>query len=93
MWLATVNARGQITIPKEVRERLGLREQDRVLFSIDEGGAHLVPVRQPTVASLAGRLASDRPYPGVEAVRDEVARALAEAIEREGGPCPSQTSW
>ena len=63
MWMAKVTAKGQITIPKEVRERLGIKEQDHVLFSLDERGARLLPVGQPTVAGLAGRLASDRPYP------------------------------
>lgn len=92
--MAKVTSKGQITIPKAVRERLGLKEQDRVLFAIDESGAHLVPVRQSSVSDLAGSMASDRPYPGLEAVREEVGMALGKAIEQieqeEGDGCPNE---
>ena len=89
MWLATVTAKGQMTIPKDVRERLGIKEHDRLLVSVDERGALIVPVRRTTVAQLAGSLASDRPYPGVEAIRAEAGHALGEAALREDTQCPS----
>jgi len=42
---ATVTSKGQITIPKAVREQLDLHEGEKVLFRFDdEGGVRLVGV-------------------------------------------------
>jgi AbrB family looped-hinge helix DNA binding protein len=41
---ATVTSKGQITLPKSVREALGLKEGDRVLFRVLEGRAVLAKV-------------------------------------------------
>lgn len=36
---ATVTSKGQITIPKEVRDRLDIEEGEKVLFRFDEDGS------------------------------------------------------
>ena len=42
---ATVTSRGQITIPKDVRERMGLEEGETVLFRFDvDGGVRMLRV-------------------------------------------------
>lgn len=42
---ATVTSKGQITIPKEIRDRLDIEEGETVLFRFDEeGGLRLVVV-------------------------------------------------
>lgn len=39
---ATLTSKGQVTIPKEIREKLRLKTGDRVLFWVDDqGGVHL----------------------------------------------------
>ena len=38
MVMAKVTSKGQITIPKDVRERLGLRPGDQIAFTEDEDG-------------------------------------------------------
>ncbi len=56
MALSTVTAKGQMTIPKRVRERLGLKPGDRVEFiSREDGTALLVPATSH-VADLKGCL-------------------------------------
>jgi AbrB family looped-hinge helix DNA binding protein len=42
---STVSSKGQVTVPIEVRHRLGLREGDRVEFVFDEGRTFLRPAR------------------------------------------------
>jgi AbrB family looped-hinge helix DNA binding protein len=45
MSTATVTSKGQITIPKKVREQLRLRTGDRVLFHIEpDGSVKLQPI-------------------------------------------------
>jgi len=44
---STVSSKGQITIPLEIRRRLGLREGDRVEFIIDNGRTVIRPARNP----------------------------------------------
>ena len=42
---ATVTSKGQLTIPKEVRERLAIEPGEKVLFRFDEdGGVRIVNV-------------------------------------------------
>lgn len=36
---ATVTSKGQITIPKEVRDRMDVEEGEKVLFRFDEDGS------------------------------------------------------
>ena len=43
---ATISSKGQLTLPKEVRERLGVNKGDEVEFTLDEQGIHLRPRRQ-----------------------------------------------
>lgn len=49
---AAITSKGQITIPKEVREALSLREGDRVLFRVRDGVA--VMARTADLMELAG---------------------------------------
>ena len=43
---ATISSKGQLTLPKEVRERLGVDKGDEVEFTLDDQGIHLRPRRQ-----------------------------------------------
>ncbi len=49
---ARVSSEGQITIPKAVREALGLKEGDAVLFKVD--GERAVIARTPSLMEIAG---------------------------------------
>jgi antitoxin PrlF len=41
---ATMTSKGQVTVPVEVRRRLGLKQGDRVAFEVADGTATLRPV-------------------------------------------------
>ncbi|HSV64745.1 MAG TPA: AbrB/MazE/SpoVT family DNA-binding domain-containing protein [Mycobacteriales bacterium] len=49
---ATVTSKGQVTIPKQVREALGISAGDRVLFRVEGGRATLARTRE--LLDLAG---------------------------------------
>lgn len=42
---STVSSKGQVTIPQEIRTRLGLREGDRVEFAVESGKTVLRPAQ------------------------------------------------
>lgn len=45
---STISSKGQVTVPIEVRHRLGLREGDRVEFVFEDGRTVLRPSRKET---------------------------------------------
>lgn len=49
---AALTSKGQVTIPKEIRDALGLREGDRVIFRAVDGAA--VMARTADLLELAG---------------------------------------
>lgn len=73
---ATMTSKGQITIPKPVRDLLQLRTGDRVDFVIEnDGSVVLVPLTH-SVKSLKGML----PKPDRVVTLDEMDRAIARGV-------------
>ncbi|QVL54243.1 MAG: AbrB/MazE/SpoVT family DNA-binding domain-containing protein [Cyanobium sp. M30B3] len=60
--LATITAKGQVTIPKAIREALNLRQGDQLRWDLDDGG---VRVRLVSPLDLTDR-AVQRRRPSVE---------------------------
>ena len=79
-YLATVTAKGQITIPKAIRQTLGIKERDRLLFLVEGDGLTLIPLRHRPLSELYGALPATQPYPGHQAVREAVRRELGERM-------------
>jgi len=86
---STLTSKGQITIPREVRDRLGLREGDRVVFQFDEHGnlllrqeAHRPLGRLP---GLLKHLAKDRPVT-LEEMKRAVKQGAAARFKRSVKP-------
>lgn len=76
MSLARVTSKGQITIPKDVRDALAISQTDYVVVVLDGDKAILSPVRSGKLADLKGKLPATRPFPGTDEVRREVGRSL-----------------
>jgi AbrB family looped-hinge helix DNA binding protein len=49
---ARLTSKGQLTMPKPVRDALGLKEGDRVLFRVE--GERAIVARTPDLLALAG---------------------------------------
>ena len=68
-----ISKRGQTTLPKAVREALGLQPGDRIRYFIHERDVKIRPVRP--VTELYGILKYDGPPVSVEEMNDAIAEA------------------
>ena len=72
---ATLTTKGQITIPKEVRERLGVEAGDRLEFVEEEKGVYKVVAATKDVRHLKGLVPKPREPISVEKMNQAVRRA------------------
>lgn len=89
MAASTLTSKGQITIPKDVRDRLGIQEGDRVVFQFDEEGQVILrPAVRDPLGSLVGLLrhrAKSSPVT-VEEMNDAIRSRAAEKHARSKKP-------
>lgn len=78
MPIAKVNRRGQVTVPKSVRDRLKIGPGDRLEFIVERNGRVSIVPATVSQHSLVGAL---RPEPGRRVSVEDMNRA----IEEEGG--------
>lgn len=78
--VAKVTAKGQITLPKEVRERYGLKAGDKVEFIEQNGRTWMKPrnLRAIDLASVLG------PPPGGPKTLEEIKEGIAQAAAESG---------
>ncbi|MBI4538210.1 MAG: AbrB/MazE/SpoVT family DNA-binding domain-containing protein [Gemmatimonadetes bacterium] len=75
MATATLTSKGQTTIPKRIRELLGLRPGDRIDFVVEDGDRIVIRPATTPITQLAGLLAR----PGVRA---RSLKEMNEAVRR-----------
>jgi AbrB family looped-hinge helix DNA binding protein len=74
--ISTLTSKGQITIPKRVRDQLGLKTGDKVEFVLhDDGGVRMIP----HTTSLKD-LQTILPKPQVSLSLEDMDRIIAEGI-------------
>ena len=74
MATATITSKGQITIPSEVREALGVGVGDRIEFVAEEKGVYKVVAATRDVRHLKGLIDKPRKPVSIEAMGRAVAR-------------------
>ena len=76
---ATITSKGQVTVPKAIREQLHLHPGDKLDFLLDEGGGLRVePVTEP-VTALKGMLPKRRRTVTLAEMDQAIAAAAAGA--------------
>jgi antitoxin PrlF len=80
--IATITSKGQVTIPKEIRLALQVKENDQLLFVVEGSQAVIIPLKQRPLTELFGALPATRPYPGMDAIREEIRKELGERMLR-----------
>lgn len=77
---ARMSSKGQITLPKEIRDRLGLKQGDRVRFIIeDDGRVRLLPAKRD-ISELMGILPKPRRAYSLEELDEIVQTAVARHV-------------
>lgn len=76
---ATVTGKGQVTLPKEIRERLNVSDGSKVRFTVEDGGRIVVARGGPSIRDLFGILGKPRRSATLEEM-DEAIRQ--HAVER-----------
>ena len=82
---AKVMAKGQITIPKDVREDLGVESGDRVTFIVESGSVRLVNSAVYAMQMLRLEMAGEAERAGLDS--DEAVAALVKEL-RDGDAKP-----
>ena len=80
--VAKVTSKGQVTIPKSIRDKLRISEQDRLLFSVEGETLLVTPLRRRPLEELRGSLPATQPYPGHDAIREGLHTDLGERMAR-----------
>ena len=81
MPIATITSKGQITIPVETRERLGLQAGTRIQFvERNDGSCEFFPVTG-SVMDLGGMFTWDGPPVTLEQMDDDIAAGAAESMD------------
>jgi AbrB family looped-hinge helix DNA binding protein len=83
MTITKIGRRGQLTLPKEIRQKLQLREGDHVAFYFDGDQVIMQPLTQ-TLLDLRGSVPVDAPQ-DFDAIRRQAVAARARRAAGDGG--------
>ena len=77
---AKMTSKGQITLPKEIRLKLGLKQGDRVRFIVeDDGRVRLLPAKRD-ISELMGILPTPKRRLSIEEMDDIVQTAVTRHV-------------
>jgi AbrB family looped-hinge helix DNA binding protein len=76
--VGTMTSKGQITIPKQIRDRLRLEPGHRVEFQVDRQGQIIMRAKNVDIREIKGILRSTRKTPAsVEEMNEAIARGYS----------------
>ncbi len=75
---ATVTSKGQVTIPKAVRQALDIKTGDRLLFRVRSDGLLEVHIQTADILSLGGILQNDGPPVSLAEMEDAIGEGVTE---------------
>lgn len=84
--LASMTSKGQVTVPKDIRDRLKLKAGDRVDFQEMPDGSVVMRAANLSALDIIGILARPGQKPvSVEEMNEGIAEAIRERYERSKG--------
>jgi AbrB family looped-hinge helix DNA binding protein len=80
---STMTRKGQVTIPKAIRDRLGVKEGEKVLF-VMRGEEVVLKVVKGTILDLRGSVGPSANPEDFEKIRQSVKRTIARKVAGHG---------
>jgi len=85
MFLSRLSKKGQVTIPKAIRDKLNIDSEGGVLFLVEDDEVKLKGIPGGEIDKLAGSLNQyAKTYVPLENVRTRIKGKIADAAAREG---------
>jgi len=81
MEVAKITSRGQITIPIDIRKKLGVREGDKVIFLEDQGRIFVANAAKVAFANMRQAFAGEAERLGLKGEQDVV--VLVDEVRKE----------
>ena len=82
---AKISRKGQITIPKLIRERLKIEKEGGILFLIEDNEVKLKGIPGSPARNLAGSLKKySKDYVPLKTIRKKIKGGIANEVAREG---------
>ena len=82
MSIATLTSKWQVTIPADIRKKVGLKPRERLSFQVSERGILVRPVRDIMDFYGAGQEAVDAPV-DFDRLREDATEGLAQDVVKE----------
>jgi AbrB family looped-hinge helix DNA binding protein len=79
---AKITSKGQITIPKAVRDELGVSAGDSLRFRVEDGSAVVTPVRKRKLTDFVGIFAVPDDHPAAVKMRELRAKYSGQELVR-----------
>ena len=80
---STITRKGQVTIPKAIRDRLGVKEGEKVLF-VMRGEEVVLKVVKGTILDLRGSVQPSAHSEDFDKIRQSVRQSVAKRVARHG---------
>jgi len=80
---STITRKGQVTIPKEIRDQLGMKEGEKVVFVL-RGGEVLLKILKGTILDLKGSVRPSARPEDFNRIRQTVKKAVARRVAQHG---------
>jgi antitoxin PrlF len=82
---ATMTSKGQLTLPREIRERLGVRTGGKLRFAIEDGNRVTVSARRSSIQDSFGMLGKPPRSATLEEMDEAIRRAVVDRYLRAVG--------
>lgn len=83
MSTSTMTCKGQVTIPKDIRDELGLTEGDQVFF-LRRGNEIVLKVLRGNILELRGSVSPNKRPENFETIREATKRKVSSKIADDG---------